>query len=400
MMNYLEALEILKKEFSALTFGIEEVDILDSTNRILAEDVIADVDLPPFDNSAMDGYAVKFSGNSEWNIVGEILAGNFSNINLSENDAILVATGSKLPVNVDSVIPIEDVEVNGNKLKLKENATFKKGMNVRLKGDDLSKGEVALSRFTKIGAKEMAVLASCGKDRLKVFRKLRVAIFSTGNELIPINEKPAGDKLRLSNIYSLFAAIKESYCIPINLGFSKDDRELISQKIKSALSMNIDMLITTGGISVGKYDFLKEVFEEHQIKEKFWRVNIKPGKPFYFGIYGEDNKRILVFGLPGNPVSCLVNFEVFIKPAIESLFNQKPFNIIEAVLQNDLKKRDGKRHFACGILIKENNQWKVSSYFSQSSGNLIEMSRANCLIVIEEERRNPTKGEIVECILI
>ncbi|MEJ5351368.1 MAG: gephyrin-like molybdotransferase Glp [Melioribacteraceae bacterium] len=400
MITYNEALEKIKHEIEKLTLQTEEVDILESFNRILAEDVIADVDLPPFDNSAVDGYAIKYSDRKERNIIGEISAGNFSSFNLTENDAVLITTGSKLPANADTVIPIEDVEVNGSTLQLKQNLFYKKGMNIRIQGNDLKKNEIAVNRFTKIDAKTIAVLASCGKEKVKVFSKLKFAVFATGDELIPINQIPIDDKLRVSNIHSLYAAIKEMNHTVINLGFSKDDKEIIKQKVKAALEMDIDLLITTGGVSVGKYDFLKEVFEEQGIKQKFWKVNIKPGKPIYFGVYERAEQRILIFGLPGNPVSSLVNFYVFIKPAIEFLFKQKEIKNITATLQNDLKKKDGKRHFSRGILFEENGEWKVTSEFSQSSGNLVEMSKANCLIEIEEERVNPQKGEKVKCILI
>lgn len=400
MNTYNEALEIIKNEIGILTLHTEEVDLLDSVNRILAEDIIADVDLPPFDNSAMDGYAIKFSERNKWNIIGVISAGNYSSINLSETDAVLITTGSKIPIDADTVIPIEDLFIEGNSLQLKPNAFYKKGMNIRTQGTDLKKNEIAVPRFTKIDAKIIAVLASSGKEKVKVFGKLKAAILATGDELIPINEKPLVDKLRVSNIYSLYAAIKEMNHTPINLGFTKDDRKIIKQKIKAALEMNIDMLITTGGVSVGKYDFLREVFEEEGIKEKFWWVNIKPGKPMYFGVYENDGKKILVFGLPGNPVSSLVNFYVFIKPAIDYVFHQNYLISNTAVLQDDLKKKDNKRHFSSGIFYEEKGEWKVTSKFSQSSGNLVEMSRANCLIEIDEERLNPKKGEQVKCILI
>ena len=400
MINYNEALEIIKSEFEKSTLHTEEVDLFESFNRILAEDVIADVDLPPFDNSAVDGYAIKFSERAQWKIIGEISAGNFSSFTFTENDAVLITTGSKLPPNADTIIPIEDVEANGNNVFLKQNSFFKKGMNIRTQGNDLRKNEIAVHCFTKIDAKTIAVLASCGKEKVKVYSKLKAAIFATGDELIPINEKPIDDKLRVSNIYSLYAAMREMNQTVINLDFVKDDKKIITEKIKAALALNIDLLITTGGVSVGKYDFLKEVFEEQGVKEKFWKVNIKPGKPIYFGLYEKDDRRILVFGLPGNPVSSLVNFYVFIKPAIEFLFRQNEIKSITAALQNDLKKKDGKRHFSRGILIEENGEWNVTSEFSQSSGNLVEMSRANCLIEIEEDRLNPKKGEKVKCILI
>ncbi len=400
MISYSTALGIIKNEFVKKHLQTEEVDLLESYNRILAEDVVADVDLPPFDNSAMDGYAIKFSERKQWNIIGEISAGNYSSFTLTKNDAVLITTGSKLPINADTVIPIEDVEVNENKLHSKPNVFIKKGMNIRKQGNDLRKKEVAVHRFTKIDAKTISVLASCGKEKIKVYSKLKAAVFATGDELIPINEKPTGDKLRVSNVYSLYAAMEEMNQTVINLGFTKDDKEIITQKVKAALDLDIDLLITTGGVSVGKYDFLKDVFEQQGVEEKFWKVNIKPGKPVYFGVYEKDERKILVFGLPGNPVSSLVNSYVFIKPAIDFLLHQTEIKKITATLQNDLKKRDKKRHFSRGILFEENGEWKVTSEFSQSSGNLVEMSKANCLIEIEEDKRNPAKGDIVECIMI
>lgn len=400
MINYYEALEIIKSEFQKLKLKVEEVDIFESYNRILAEDVIADVDLPPFDNSAVDGYAIKFSDKTQWKIIGEISAGNFNSFNISDDEAVLITTGSKIPVGADTIIPVEDVIVQSNILKLKANAFIKKGMNIRTQGNDLKKDEIAVRQFTKIDSKTIAVLASCGKEKVKVYSKLKSALLATGDELIPINEKPSEDKFRVSNIYSLYAAMKEMNHTVINLGFAKDDKEMIRNKVEAALEMNIDMLITTGGVSVGKYDFLKEIFEEQGVKEKFWKVNIKPGKPIYFGVYEKDERRILVFGLPGNPVSSLVNFYVFIKPSIEFLFKQNTINKLTATLQNDLKKKDGKRHFSRGVLFTENDELEVTSEFSQSSGNLVEMSRANCLIEIEEDKLNPKKGERVKCILI
>lgn len=400
MIAFNDALQLIKNEISILSLPIEEVDILDSVNRIFAEDVIADVDLPPFDNSAMDGYAVKFSKRNKWNIIGEISAGNYSSFTLSVDDAVLITTGSKIPINADTVIPIEDVGVEGTFLQLKANAFFRKGMNIRTKGNDLQKDQIAVKRFTKIEAKTIAVLASCGKEKVKVYGKFKAAILATGDELIPINEKPIDDKLRVSNTYSLYAAVKEMNHTAIMLGFVKDDKEIVRQKIKTAFEMNIDFLITTGSVSVGKYDFLKEIFEEEGVKENFWKVNIKPGKPIYFGMYKKDERKILVFGLPGNPVSSLVNFYVFIKPAIEFLFRQPNIPSISATLQNDVKKKDNKRHFLRGIVFEENGEWKVTSTFSQLSGNLVEMSRANCLIIIEEEKRNLAKGEKVKCIML
>jgi len=364
------------------------------------EDVIADIDLPLFDNSAMDGYAIKFTYRKSWKIIGEISAGHYSSQNLSEEQAILITTGSKIPDNADTVIPLEDVIVESENLKLMDGVLVKKGMNIRLKGNDLSKGSAALNKFTRVDSKAIAALASCGRGSVKVFSKLNIVILATGDELIPVGEIPTKDKIRASNSFVLASAVKEINHTPIMLGFVKDDKEILRQKIKSAFEMDIDMLITTGGVSVGKYDFLREVFKEENAKELFWKVNIKPGKPTYFGVYEKGEKKIPIFGLPGNPVSSLVGFHIFIKPAIEYLFKQKSSKTFSAVLADDIIKTDGKRHFSRGIRYEENGEWKVTAKFSQSSGNLVEMSRANCLIIIGEEKKNPTKGERVECILM
>lgn len=400
MILYSEALQKIINEIAKLNIKTEEIDLLDSLNRFLAEDVKTDVDLPPFDNSAMDGYAIKFSDRNNWKVIGEVSAGNFMELLLGEEDAVLITTGSKIPSNADTVIPVEYVNVHGNNIKLIEGLFVKKGMNIRPGGSDLSKGKIALKKYTQIDAKAVAVLASCGKEKVRVFQKIKCAVLATGDELIPVSEKPVGDKIRASNSYALYSAVNEIAQKPLHLGFLKDNKELIQDKIRSALNSDIDILITTGGVSVGKYDFLREIFDSENVKEIFWRVNIKPGKPIYFGVYEKGETRKLVFGLPGNPVSSLVNFHVFIKPAICHLFNQRSAETVTAILMNDLKKKDDKRHFSRGYLYKENNEWQVTAEFSQSSGNLVEMVKANCLIDIPEEKRNRLKGEKVECIMI
>jgi len=187
----------------------------------------------------------------------------------------------------------------------------------------------------------------------------------------------------------------------VNLGIVRDEKVLLLQNIADALNSNIDILITTGGVSVGKFDYVKDVFEELGVKIKFWRACIKPGKPIVFGTFNSGSRLKLVFGLPGNPVSSLVNFEIFIRENIIKLYNQPKREYVEAVLQNNLKKKDNKRHFMRGVLTKSNDgTYEVNSEFSQSSGSLVEMSKANCLIVIEEETINPVKGKVVKCMMI
>jgi molybdopterin molybdotransferase len=400
MKLYAEALQIIKDEISTLQLQTEVVRIEESLNRILAEDIISDVDLPPFDNSAMDGYAVKFSARKSWRVIGEVTAGNFHQLSLSQDEAVLITTGSKIPIGADTVIPVEDVLLETNFIQLKDNASFNIGMNIRLNGNDLSKNEIALNKFTKIDSKAVSVLASCDKEFLTVFKHQKIAILSTGDELIPINQIPSDDKLRVSNSYSLNFAVREMNHIPVDYGFVKDAWTIIANKIQQMVLDDNDIIITTGGVSVGKYDFVKEIYAEMGIEIKFWKANIKPGKPIVFGTCLKDKRKKLIFGLPGNPVSSLVNFHIFIKPAINNLFHQTDIDYFLAELDNDIMKNDSKRHFSRGMMFYEHEKPKVKSLSSQSSGNLVEMSRANCLIEIPEEVLNPKKGDLVKCIRI
>jgi len=402
MISFDEAYKIIEKGFNEIKPETEKVLLERSLHRTLAEEVIADVDLPPFNNSAMDGIAVKYNEKiKKWKIVGEISAGNYKEFELNKNSAVTIMTGSRLPEFCDTIIPVEDIDLNKDIASLKENANYRKGASLRKKGSDLTNGEIAIPKNTFLKPGHLTAAASCGKSELNVYKKLNIGVMATGDELIPVNEKPSGDKIRISNTYSLLAVIDELNMNAVNLGVVSDEKALLRQNIADALNSNIDILITTGGVSVGKFDYVKNVFEELGVEIKFWRANIKPGKPIVFGTFNSGGHSKLVFGLPGNPVSSLVNFEIFIRDNINKLYNQPKRECIKAVLKNDLKKKDNKRHFMRGVLRKTNNgTYEVSSEFSQSSGSLVEMSKANCLIVIEEEILNPEKGRAVKCMMI
>ena len=400
MKSYEEALQIIKDEISTLQLQTEVVRIEESLNRILSEDIISDVDLPPFDNSAMDGYAVKYSDRRFWNVIGEVKAGNFKHVNLGESDAVLITTGGKIPSDADTVIPLEDIIENDNQIWLNDNAVIKKGMNIRLRGNDLEKGKVAINRFAKITPKSAAVLASCGRAKIKMFSKLRIGILVTGDELVPIDEFPTEDKIRISNSYGLSFAVNELHHTPVNYGMAKDEADVIKKQLQKMISDDNEIIIITGSVSVGKYDLIKDIFKEIGVEIKFWKANIKPGKPIVFGVCSSNGKKKIVFGLPGNPVSCLVNFHIFIKPAINYLLHQTGIDYFFAELEDDIMKNDSKRHFSRGVMFYEGEKLKVKSLSSQSSGSLVEMSRANCLIEIPENTINPQKGSKLKCIKI
>jgi len=399
MLSYTEAFTLIQEQFQKIKLETETVHIEDAFHRTLAEDIISDINLPPFDNSAVDGYAVKYDGKiTEWEIVGEISAGNFTEIKLTKNNTVKIMTGAKIPENCTAIIPIEDVEIENNSLKLITDSKYIKGMNIRNCSTDISFGEIAVTKNTYLKSRHLASIASCGKNNIKVFKKLKFGILATGDELIPVNEKPKDDKIRISNTYSLIGEVQDVNQEYINYGIVKDNKEIIKGKAHQILKSDIDILLTTGGVSVGEYDYLKDVFEELGVKKIFWCAFIKPGKPCYFGTYSKGNKTKLIFGLPGNPVSSQVNFKVYIKENVKNLFGIENTPQIKAELLNDLKKEDKKRHFMNGILKRVNDKYFISSKFSQSSGNMVELSKANCLIIIEEEHLNPKKGEVVKCI--
>jgi len=403
MISYPEAYKIIRNEFLKLKLHTEEVDLLNSLNRILAEDVYADTNLPPFDNSAMDGYAVKFNpSRKEWKLIGEISAGNFNLFTLDDDTAVLIMTGSKLPANTSAVIPVEDVITENGYVKLADGKSIKGNQHIRYKGGDLTKGVLALERNQVITSNKISLLGACGKARVKVYRKLKFGVLATGDELVDIDSKISVDKIRGTNLYSIISVVNEFNMATVNFGFVKDDKEKIREKLSEAFNNDNDILLTTGGVSVGKYDYLKELLIELGTEVKFWKVKIKPGKPLVFGVVKKDDRTKLVFGLPGNPVSAYVNFMIFIKPAVQELLGIKDDKTVKAELTESVNKNDDKRNFLRGILKfnLEKGKYVVRAAEAQSSADMTQLANANCLIVIEEVRIDPQKGEEVECIMI
>lgn len=400
MISYNEARRLIDKEFEILQLKIEEVSLENALNRTLAENIYADINLPPFNNSAVDGIAIKFNSSiKEWNIVGEISAGNYSEINIDDHSAVTIMTGAKMPGSCDTIIPLEDYTNTSNKAALNDEVNFKKGMNLRKKGSDITEGELVLKAGMQLKPRNIAAAASCGKNKLNVYSKLKFAVLATGDELINVGEKPKGDKIRISNTYALCAAVNELWQSSENLGVIEDNKEKLKSNVDKALNSGIDVLITTGSVSVGKFDYLRDIFTELGVVEIFWRAYIKPGKPAYLGKYANGSKTILVFGLPGNPVSCMVNFDVYICPNIIKKYGLPETEIVTAELENDIRKNDKKRHFIRGNIRKDvDGNYFVTSKLSQSSGNLVGFSSSNCLIIVNEDTLNPRKGDIVECI--
>jgi molybdopterin molybdotransferase len=309
-------------------------------------------------------------------------------------------TGSKLPPGADTVIPAEDIIENKDSVNYLNNILLRKGMNVRCKGEDIRKYNLLIRKNTILRSNNIALAASCGKKTIRVYSKLKIGILATGDELVDINIKPKNDKTRASNLYSLLSAIGEMNMEPVSFGIVKDEKEEIKKRIKDALNSDIDILITTGGISAGKHDLLKNIFENLNVKIKFSQVNIKPGKPITFGVYAGKEKSALVFGLPGNPVSCYVGFILFVRNVIMNKFALNKEGTATAILNATLIKQDNKRHFLRGVIHNKNGTNFVSKIGSQSSANIGGLNSANCLMVLKEDHKILKKGKSVECIMI
>jgi molybdopterin molybdotransferase len=403
MLNFNDAVQLIENEFFQLSRKIIEVNLQDSDGLTLAEDIYADVNIPAFNNSSMDGYAINYAeAKKSLNITGEISAGNFKDFTIDTNSAVRIMTGGRIPTSTNTVVPIEDVIEDGSMLLLKKGIEIKPNQNIRYKGEDLKSGLGALAKNTVLKSQNISLAAACGRTKLKVYEKFTAGVIATGDELVDISDKPGEDKVRATNLYSLLAGVKEINMNPINLGIIKDDKDLLMSAISTALNSEIDILITSGGVSVGKYDYLKDIFKEAGVECIFWKVNVKPGKPLFFGKYAKGDKKKLVFGLPGNPVSSFVSFTLFIKPTYLKFFGHEYFNSHMAMLETPVKKGDSKRHFIRGILKYDalSKKFIVTVSGSQSSGNMAGLSNSNCLIVIPEEMISAPAGIEVECITI
>lgn len=403
MKSYFEAIQIIKDEIQKIDIEFEEVSLLDSLNRVNSEDIFSETILPSFDNSAMDGIIINFSEEiNEWKIISEISAGNFKQFQISSCYAAMIMTGAKIPDGGNTVIPVEDLTIENNTAILKQGSKIKYGQNIRKSGQDLKKNELIAEKFITIKPKHISLLASCGVSKVRVFKKYNFGIMTTGDELVDIGSKCSEDKIYASNLYTLIALIEEIKMDYINFGICIDNRNDMKEKINIALQSNIDFLITSGGVSVGKFDFVMEVLKELGADIIFWKVNIKPGNPLLFAKIKVKQKMKLIFGLPGNPVSSFVTFHLFIKNILLDYYFHSSHKTITAKLVNDQKKNDLKRHFIRGIVNQNGNSGKyyVKGIENQSSSNMMGLSVSNALITFEEDKTILNTGEEVECIMI
>lgn len=401
MITVEEARKIILKCVKPL--GAVSVDLREASGRVLSEDVVASEAIPPFDNSAMDGYAVRakdvLTGVRTLRVVEEIPAGKVATKTLKTGQAMRIMTGAMIPEGADAVIPLEKVEVNGTQVKvLKE---VRVGENIRKAGGDIQPGTVLLKKGRRLLPADIGVLASLGYSKVKVAEQPRVAILSTGDELLEIGKPLEPGKIRNSNSVALSSLLKSFGAVPIDLGIAKDRKGEIEQKIILITSHQLpitNILVTIGGVSVGDYDFVQEVLKEMGMEVLFWKVSVKPGKPLLFGRLQDT----LVFGLPGNPVSTMVTSELFIKPALYKMMGRdwEP-NIVRATLRGKpLKRKDEREWYVTAITEYQDGRFVTTPTSGQGSSLLTSFSSANSLIIMKMDAEEYKEGDEVPAMFL
>jgi molybdopterin molybdotransferase len=399
MMPYEEALSIVLSHCP--TLPTEKVYLLDALGRVLAEDVISEEDRPSFDNSAMDGYAVHWEDIKdapvELLVVGEIHAGAEETFELPRGCAVKIFTGAPIPKGATAVVPVEYTEAKDGKVLIKE--AFKEGANIRRKGEELKAGEIVLQKGTILRHYEIGLLASLNKVQVEVSRRPRVAVLSTGDEIKDLGEpitKPS--QIRTSNGYTLMAGISLVGGEPHYLGIVPDEPD----KLKKALSQleDYDVFITTGGVSMGDRDYIKTLVEEVGVKVHFHKVRIKPAKPILFGTYKEGKG--LFFGIPGNPVSCAMAFDLIVKPTLLKMQSAKDYmpKTLWAKLKRDFSRRDPERREFVRAILSLEGQDLVCDYSPKLQSHMLtSYVGANCYMVVREGVKELKEGELVEVVL-
>ena len=395
MISVEKALKTILINFRPL--GLEKINILEARKRVIGEDIFAPHNIPSADNSAMDGYAVRHIDTKgatqdkplHFKIIEDIPAGKVALKKIKKGEAARIMTGAVIPEGADSVIRQEDTKKNGKTVIIYTSA--KKGQNIRFAGEDVQKGELVVNKGSALRPADIGMLAALGKAFISVYQKPRVAIMSTGDELVDIETNPPLGKIINSNSYSLAAQVLECGGIPIMLGISKDKKIDLQEKFKTAL--HADVIISSGGVSVGDFDFVKDVMGEIGNAMHFWQVAMRPGKPLAFGAI----ESVPLFGLPGNPVSAMVSFEQFVRPSLLKMQGHKKIfrQTAKAICAEEIQKSAGFKHFIRAIVKKEKNQYIASITGDQGSGILKSMVMANALIVIGENETRIKKGSQV-----
>jgi molybdopterin molybdotransferase len=375
----------------------ERVHVRAALGRVLAQDVISPINVPAHDNSAMDGYAVRFAdlkaaGEVTLKVAGSSFAGKPFAARMQPGEAVRIMTGAVMPPQADTIVMQEHAKAQDGQVTI--GGGHRIHQNLRRAGEDLAIGQVALKRGLPMRPAEIGLVASLGIGEITVFRKLRVAFFSTGDELVSIGSVPGEGQIFDSNRYTIHGMLKRLNCEIIDMGVVRDDPALIETAFRQAAA-NADVVITSGGVSVGEADFVKDMLNKLG-EVLFWKIAMKPGRPLAYGKIGSAH----FFGLPGNPVSVMVTFYQFVRDALLVLAGQSPvppLPTFKVPCTSALKKAPGRTEFQRGILTQDAaGAWSVRVTGEQGSGILRSMSEANCFIILPTDQGNVAAGGLVE----
>lgn len=409
MLSVEEALARVLDAFHPLE--AEQVPILETLGRVLAEDVHADMDIPPHSNSAMDGYALQAADTAgagpdhprRLRVIANLAAGYVSDTEVTPGTAIRIMTGALIPPGADAVIRFERTHQEGEWVDVL--AEIPERQNVRFAGEDVRQGDLILSAGTQIRPQEIGMLASLGRSQARVIRRPLVAILATGDEVVEIDEPLAPGKIRNSNSYSNAAQVIQYGGVPMVLGVAKDNVADLIARIRTGLEQGADLLLTSGGVSVGDFDVVKNVLAaEGEIA--FWRVRMKPGKPLAFGHIEASvagaRRRVPVLGMPGNPVSVMVSFEIFARPAILTMLGVTDLDksTVEATLVDEIADKDDRRHYVRVYVERRGSEYRAYLTGEQGSGILNSMVKANGLAIIPETWSAAPAGAQVRVMLL
>lgn len=396
MISVDEALRIVLKKGKKLL--PRKVRLENAAGLCLAESIKSDLNMPPFNRSAMDGYAViakDIKPPVDLDVIENIRAGYNPKKKVGRGQAAKIMTGSVVPKGADTVIKVEETKSLDNDRKVRILKETKKGANIARKGEDVRFGKTVLSKGTRIRAQEVGILAAVGANYVKVHSTPGIGIISTGDELVDITRKPKPWQIRNSNSHSLAAQARQIVTDVDILGKVNDNKSEIRKLIQKGLKK--DILILSGGVSMGEYDLVGGVLLDLGVKIFFEKVALRPGKPTVFGMKGDK----LIFALPGNPVSTFVTFELFVKPCIKKMmgFTSYGHPILQAELEKDIKIKKKRREYRPALLRQEDSRWKVSLVDWHGSGDLFSITKANCLLIIRESVEKLNAGDMVEVML-
>jgi molybdopterin molybdotransferase len=393
MISVKEAREIILSKMNPLP--PQKVYLEDALGRFLSCDIISDRDVPPWENSAMDGYAVQCDGISSQgtrlSVAYEARAGSYPDAPFGKNEAVKIMTGAPLPPGADAVVKREDT------LELEDEVIIekipKRHQHIRNRGEDIQKGDTILSRGTLIGPAQIGILASLRRILVPCHQRPVVAVLATGDEIADLDEELSHEKISSSNSYTLISLVRTIGAIPLYLGIARDKREDLVEKL--SMAKKADLILTSGGVSMGDYDMVREIMGLKKNTMEFWKVEMKPGRPLAFGSFDA----IPAIGLPGYPVSTMTSFYQFARPAILKLMgaNNLLLPTVRARVATPVKSKGDRPNYIRGLIERQEGDLIVKPSGPQGSGILSSMARGNCFMVVPKGMTNLEKGDLIDC---